>query len=165
VIITYGIILSKTKFGRSVYLCGGNKQASRLAGLNPKMLSYIVFANSGMLGALAGILRAARIKTGDLDGTSALAFPTVTAVIFGGITLGGGSGGMLGCFLGLLVLAGFRNGLQIMRYSPYWVDVAEGAILLFALSIEYISKRRTMKLEIKKMSKMTEKGAISAKFD
>jgi len=165
VIIVYGIILSRTDFGRSIYLCGGNRQAARLAGLNPKRLSYIVFANSGMLGALAGVLLAARIKTGNLDGTNAYAFPTVTAAIFGGISFGGGSGSMLGCFLGLLVLCSFQNGLQIMRFSPHWQSIAAGALLLLALSLDYISRRRTMKLEVKKMSKTTEKGALGAQMD
>jgi len=165
VIIVYGTILAKTKFGRSVYLCGGNRKAARLAGLNPKMLSYIVFANSGMLGALAGILLAARIKTGNLDGTNAYVFSTVTAAIFGGISFGGGSGNMLGCFIGLLVLGGFTNGLQIMRYSTHWQTIAAGALLLFALSFDYFSKRRTIKLEIKKVSKSTEKAAGDAQSD
>ena len=157
VIVIYGVILAKTSFGRSIYLCGGNRKAALLAGLNPKRLSYIVFANSGMLGALAGLLLAVRIKTGNLDGTNAYAFPTVTAAIFGGISFGGGSGSMVGCFLGLLVLCGLQNGLQIMRLSPHWQSIASGALLLFALSLDYISKRRTIKLEVKKMSKTTEK--------
>ena len=165
IIIVYGIILSKTDFGRSIYLCGGNRKAARLAGLNPKRLSYIVFANSGMLGALAGLLLAARIKTGNLDGTNAYAFPTVTAAIFGGISFGGGSGSMVGCFLGLLVLCAFQNGLQIMRFSPHWQSIAAGALLLLALSLDYISRRRTMSLEIKKISKITEKDALSAQLD
>jgi len=165
VIIIYGIILAKTNFGRSIYLCGGNRKAARLAGLNPTKLSYIVFANSGMLGALAGLLLAARIKTGNLDGTNAYAFPTVTAAIFGGISFGGGSGNMLGCFLGLLVLSGFQNGLQIMRFSPHWQTIAAGALLLLALSLDYFSKRRTIKLEVKKMSRTTEKGDLSAQLE
>jgi ribose/xylose/arabinose/galactoside ABC-type transport system permease subunit len=165
VIIIYGTILSKTNFGRSIYLCGGNRQAARLAGLNPKRLSYIVFANSGMLGALAGLLLAARIKPGNLDGTNAYAFPTVTAAIFGGISFGGGSGSMLGCFLGLLVLCGFQNGLLIMRFSPHWQSIAAGVLLLLALSLDYVSKRRTMKLEVNKVSRTTEKSAFSAPLD
>ena len=163
VIIIYGIILSKTGFGSSIFLCGGNRQAARLAGLNPKRLSYIVFANSGMLGALAGLLSSARIKSGNIDiGTDSFAFPAVTAAIFGGISLGGGSGSLLGCFLGLFVLSGFQNGLQVMRLSPYWQDIATGALLLLALSLDYVSKRRSIKLEVKKVSKMTEKSALSA---
>lgn len=147
VILIYGVILAKTKFGRSIYLCGGSRQAARLAGLNPERLSYILFANSGMLGALAGMIFAARLKTGDLTGTNSYSFPAVTAVIFGGISFGGGTGNMLGCFLGLLIINGFNNGLTIMRVTSYWQDVASGFLLLVALTLDYIRNRRPVGTE------------------
>ena len=149
-ILVYGIVLAKTKFGRSIYLSGGNREAARLAGLNPKRLSYILFANSGMLGAFAGMLHAAHLKQGNLDGTNSYSFPAVTAVIFGGISFGGGSGNMLGCFLGLLIINSFNNGLIIMRWSPYWRGVASGILLLLALSIDYFSNSRARKVVLAK---------------
>ena len=142
-IIIYGIILAKSRLGYSIYLCGGNREAARLAGLNPKKLSYLLFANSGMLGAFAGMLYAARLKSGNLDGTSSYSFPAVTAVIFGGISMGGGRGNMLGCFLGLLIINGFNNGLTILRVSPNWQGVASGLLLLLALTIDYFSTRQS----------------------
>jgi ribose/xylose/arabinose/galactoside ABC-type transport system permease subunit len=142
VILIYGIILAKTKFGRSIYLCGGGRKAARLAGLNPERLSYILFANSGMLGALAGILFAGRLKTGDLAGTNAYSFPAITAVIFGGMSFGGGSGNMFGCFLGLLIINGFNNGLTIMRVTSYWQEIASGILLLLALTLDFFRNRR-----------------------
>ena len=154
VIGIYGIVLSKSKFGRSIYLCGGGRQAARLAGLNPKRLSYIIFANSGMLGALGGMIYSARIKTGDLSGTNSFSFPAVTACIFGGISFGGGRGNMLGCFLGLLIINGFNNGLAIMRLSPYWQNVASGILLLIALTIDFFAYRSPRSLgALKRLSK------------
>lgn len=144
-ILIFGIILAKTKFGRSIYLCGGNRNAARLAGLNPRKLSYILFANSGALGALAGILYAGRLKVGNLTGTANYSFPAVTAAILGGISFGGGSGGMLGCFLGLLIINGFNNGLIVLGVSPYWQSVASGILLLLALTIDYFSNKNTRK--------------------
>ena len=144
-ILVYGIVLAKSKLGRKIYLCGGNKEAARLAGLNPKKLSYLLFANSGMLGAFAGLLYAARLKSGNLEGTNSYSFPAVTAVIFGGISFGGGSGNMLGCFLGLLIINSFNNGLLIMRVSPYWQGVASGLLLIIALTIDYFSNRRSIR--------------------
>ena len=153
VILIYGVILAKTKFGRSIYLCGGGRKAARLAGLNPERLSYILFANSGMLGALAGILFAARLKTGDLSGTNSYSFPAVTAVIFGGMSFGGGTGNMLGCFLGLLIINGFNNGLTIMRVTSYWQDVASGILLLLALTLDYFRNSRPSWRETPKVRK------------
>jgi ribose/xylose/arabinose/galactoside ABC-type transport system permease subunit len=152
-ILVYGIILAKTKFGRGIYLCGGNRQAARLSGLNPRRLSYILFANSGMLGALAGILYAGRLKVGNLTGTNTYAFPAITAAILGGISFGGGSGGMLGCFLGLLIINGFNNGLTVLGVTPYWQNVASGLLLLLALTFDYITNRNAKKVRVPKTVK------------
>jgi len=149
-ITVYGIVLAKTSFGRSIYLSGGNKEAARLSGLAPKKLSYILFANSGMLGALAGILYSARLKSGYLDATNGYSFPAVTAVIFGGISFGGGSGNMLGCFLGLLIINAFNNALIIMRVSPYWQGVASGLLLLLALTLDFVSNRNAKNVGLTK---------------
>jgi ribose transport system permease protein len=152
-IIVYGIILAKTKFGRSVYLCGGNRNAARLAGLNPRRISYILFANSGFLGAIAGIVFAARMKGGNLTGTSAYAFTAITAAILGGISFGGGAGGMLGCFFGLLIMNTFSNGLTVLQVNPYWQSVANGVLLLVALSFDYFNARSAMKVRAPKAVK------------
>jgi ribose/xylose/arabinose/galactoside ABC-type transport system permease subunit len=149
-ILIYGIILAKTVFGRTIYLCGGNSQAARLAGLNPRRLSYILFANSGVLGALAGILYDARLKSGNLDGTNNYAFPAVTAVILGGVSFGGGTGNMFGCFLGLLIINSFNNGLTVMGVTPYWQSVASGVLLLLALTLDYLANRRTKRIKVRR---------------
>jgi ribose/xylose/arabinose/galactoside ABC-type transport system permease subunit len=146
VIFVYGIILAKTQFGRSIYLCGGNRNAARLAGLNPKRLSYLLFANSGMLGALAGMLYAGRLKVGNLTGTNNYAFSAITAAILGGISFGGGSGGMLGCFLGLVIINGFSNGLTVLGVTPYWQNVANGILLLLALTFDYFTVKNAKRV-------------------
>jgi ribose/xylose/arabinose/galactoside ABC-type transport system permease subunit len=141
VILIYGVILAKTKFGRSVYLIGGNKEASRLSGINPGLMSYILFANSGMLGAFAGLLYDARLTAGNLTGTNNYVFPAITAAVLGGLSLGGGRGNMFGCFLGLLIISGFDNGLLVLGVSPFWKNVASGLLLLLALTLDYLTKR------------------------
>ena len=145
VIIIYGVILKKTKFGRSVYLVGGGREAARLAGISPRRMSYILYANSGMLGALAGILYDSRLAAGNLTGTNGHSFPAITAAILGGLSLGGGNGDMLGCFLGLLIISSFNNGLIVLGVSPYWQSVASGLLLLLALTLDYFTKRGGLK--------------------
>ncbi len=144
-IIVYGIILAKTEFGRSVYLIGSNKMASRFAGINPKKISYILFANSGFLGALAGIIYTGRLKAGNVEGTNNYTFAAITAAIIGGISFTGGDGSMFGCFIGLLIINGFSNGLSILGVSPYWQSVASGLLLLVALIFDYFSVRSRKK--------------------
>ena len=144
-IIVYGIILSKTQFGRKMYLCGGNPQAARLAGLNPKKLSMILFTNAGCLSAISGIMAAARQKTATTTSVSTYTFTGMTAALVGGISFGGGTSGMFGCFMGLLVLNAFNNGMSVLGINSYWQQVASGALLIIALGVDYISMARTQK--------------------
>ncbi|MDR1299620.1 MAG: ABC transporter permease, partial [Oscillospiraceae bacterium] len=74
VFVIYALMLGKTKFGRSIYLVGGNREAARLSGIHPKKMSYLLFMNCGMLSALAGILLAARLKSGTVTGIVSMQF-------------------------------------------------------------------------------------------
>lgn len=147
VFIIYGVMLKKTKFGRSIYLMGGSPQAARLAGLNPRKISYILFVNSSLIGALAGLLLAGRLKSAMTQALSGSQFAGVTAAILGGVSFGGGSGSLSGAFLGLLILSAFSNGITLIPgIDTDWQTVASGALLLIALLFDYISLRsRTRK--------------------
>ena len=138
----YGLMLSKSKFGRSIYLLGGNHQAARLSGLHPVRMSYILFMNCGMLSALAGMLLAARLKSATAAGLSTSQFTGITAAMLGGISFGGGSGSFAGVFVGLLIIIAFNNGLSVLGVLSYWQTVASGALLLVALTLDYLNGRR-----------------------
>ena len=141
-IIVYGIILAKSKFGRQIYLCGGNRQAAFLAGINPVKTCYILFMNMGALAALAGCMLASRVSSATVTGVNSNQFSGVTAAILGGISFGGGTGGMVGAFIGLLLLNCFNNGMTLIGMDPYWQTVASGALLLLALIIDYYNNRK-----------------------
>ena len=126
-------------------MCGCNREAARLAGLKPKKICYILFINMGFLASLSGIILAARMKSATVTGISGNQFSGITAAILGGISFGGGSGGMLGAFFGLLLLNCFNNGMTVMGVNPYWQTVASGALLLIALMFDFISMVRKEK--------------------
>ena len=140
--LIYGIILNKTRFGRSIYLTGGNWHAARLSGLHPKKISYILFINSGSLGGLAGILLAARLRTGTVQGIIGSQFSGMTAAILGGVAFGGGAGGLGGVFIGLLILNSFNNGTMVVGVTTYWQTVASGLLLFLALTFDWFRARR-----------------------
>lgn len=141
----YGLILSRSKFGRYVYLLGGNQIAARLAGVHTRKISYILFVNSSILGALAGIILSGRVSSAVSTGIMAQQFAGITAAILGGVAFGGGAGGMGGAFVGLLILTAFSNGMVVLRFDPYWRQVISGLILLLALVLDYISNKRSLK--------------------
>ena len=147
VFIIYGVILSKTNFGMKVYLVGGNPQAARLAGLNPRRISFILFINNAVLGGISGMLFCARMKTGSVGGVglNSNQFAGLTAAILGGISFGGGEGGLLGAFVGLMILNSFSNGMSVIGLSNYLQTVASGVLLLVALTFDFILQKSRMR--------------------
>jgi ribose/xylose/arabinose/galactoside ABC-type transport system permease subunit len=139
--VVYGAMMSKTQFGHSVYLVGGNPSAAFLSGIDPRRISYILFVNSSVIGGLAGLLLASRMKSGTINGITNSQFSGMTAAILGGISFGGGSGGLGGAFVGLLILNAFNNGISIIEIPPYWQTVASGGLLLLALSVDFAGER------------------------
>lgn len=137
-LVVYGIILSMTKFGRKVYLVGGNHNAARLTGLNPVRVSYIVFMNNAAMSCVAGCLVASRVMAGTMGGITSQNFSGITASILGGISFGGGTGGVSGIIVGLLILSTFNNGLTVLRVESHWIQVASGILLLIALALDYL---------------------------
>ncbi len=142
-LVVYGIILKKTKFGRQMYLVGGNREASRLVGIKPMKIYYTLFINAACLACLGGVLLAARLKTSTCEGIAAQQFTGITAAILGGISFGGGSGGMGGCLVGILILNVFDNGLTLLGVPTYWQTVASGLLLLVALVYDYFASKRS----------------------
>lgn len=145
-IIVYGFILSKTYFGKSIYMIGGNPQAAKLAGLNPKKMAYVLFINDSVLAGLAGCLLAFRLKSGALDSITNGQFTGMTGAILGGVSFGGGTGGMLGAFVGMLLISGFKTGLTLLAVPAWWMTFGSGALLLFALAFDHFASFRRRKI-------------------
>lgn len=143
--IVFGFILAKTRFGRSVYAIGGSMEAARLAGLNPRRIITICFILIGVLSAVAGIAYAARMNAGQPTAGINLEFDAITAVILGGVSFTGGVGSMGGTALGVFLIQAFNSGLSMIGMSTFWQYIARGALLLFALTTDYIRKERKNK--------------------
>ncbi|MDR2610217.1 MAG: ABC transporter permease [Clostridiales Family XIII bacterium] len=148
-LIVYAMLLNKTKFGRSVYLVGGNRVAARLGGLKPKKVLYGLFINAGALAALAGTLLASKLLVANTVGITSSQFAGLTAAILGGISFGGGTGGMGGAIIGIMVLSCFNNGMTMVNIPPYWQTVASGALLLAAITLDFVTTSRRNKSEVK----------------
>ena len=125
-----------------MYLIGGNPEAARLVGLKPKKTSYTLFINASCMACIAGVLMSARIKTATCNGLSGQQFTGITAAILGGISFGGGTGGMAGALVGILILNVFENGLQLLAIPTYWQTVASGLLLLAALVYDKLAAKR-----------------------
>lgn len=144
-LLVFGFILSKTKFGRSVYAIGGSTEAARLAGLNPQRIIQICFIIIGMLTAMGGVVFASRMNAGQPAANVNLEFDAITAVVLGGTSFTGGVGDMFGTVLGIILIQSFNTGLTMVNVSSFWQYVARGALLLFALTSDFLRKKKREK--------------------
>lgn len=152
--LVYGIILAKTKFGRQIYLVGGNPQATRLVGINPRKISFILFVNSSVLGAFAGIMFNSRVAAATTLGITDRQFFGLIAAILGGVSFGGGTGGLGGAFMGLLIFSAFANGMFLLRVDSFWNQAIFGMLLLISLAFDYLRTRGANKKSNSKTKKL-----------
>ena len=138
--IIYGLILARTRFGRTMYMCGGNRLAAQMCGLKPNRVRTILHINCSALAALGGAILTARVRSGSPLAVIGQEFDAITASVLGGVAFMGGSGGMGGCFIGLLLLTCFTNGLTFIGLGAYWKIIAQGALLIAALAVDYINQ-------------------------
>jgi ribose transport system permease protein len=126
-------------------MIGGNHVAARLAGLNPQKISTILYVISAMVGAFAGVLMTAKMHSGQPGGGGGAEFDAITAAILGGVAFSGGKGNLAGCFIGLLIMQCFNNGLTVINISAFWQVVAKGMLLIVALIFDFFRRKRLEK--------------------
>lgn len=143
--VIFGLLMSKSAFGMKVTLMGGNPTAATLAGINANRITMMLFILSAVMGGVAGIFNCARLSQGNLIALQTNQFTGLTAAILGGISFGGGVGGMGGAFIGLLILNTFQIGMSLVGVNPFWVNVFTGLLLLLALALDFISMQRKAK--------------------
>jgi ribose/xylose/arabinose/galactoside ABC-type transport system permease subunit len=146
-LIGYQFMLSKTTFGRSMYMCGGNSSAARLSGLNPDKIRMILFVNNSILAAIGGLLWTSQLKLASPTAiiNAAPDMKVISAAILGGISFGGGAGHLGGALVAILLLGVFDNMLSVLGVQSYWNVFAQGLLLAVALIFDYISTERRRK--------------------
>jgi ribose/xylose/arabinose/galactoside ABC-type transport system permease subunit len=132
-IIIFYFISTRTVFGRSVYSVGGNEEAARLSGIPVWRTRVTIFALSGFLAALGGVVMSSRVMGGVYNVGEGLEFEVIAAVVMGGTSLAGGAGSMVGTLLGVLFIGLLANGMTLMGIHPYWQEVARGLVVLIAV--------------------------------
>ena len=129
-------ILRCSKFGRYVFAIGGNEECARLSGVKVKTVKVIVYAVSGIMSGLAGLLVAFKMASAQPTLGNSYELDAITAVALGGTSLAGGKGNMLGTVIGCLFLTVLSTGFTILSISPYWQQIFKGIILLRLACIE-----------------------------
>ncbi|MEU9045580.1 MULTISPECIES: ABC transporter permease [unclassified Kitasatospora] len=131
------VLLTYTDIGRNIYALGGNDTAARLAGINLNKYLLSVYALTGMVAAVAGVLLTARTGSGQpTSGSEGLELQAITAAALGGCALKGGKGGIGGTLLAVALLGALQNGLTVQGINTFWQNVAQGLLLVAAVVIQ-----------------------------
>lgn len=142
VIVICAFVLSKTKFGRRVFSCGGNIQAARVAGINTTMIRMAVFAIAGFLAGFCGFLMTSRVTIGQPTAAESYEMDAITACVIGGVSMSGGVGKTWGVVVGALLITVISNGLDVLGVSSHWQKIVKGIIIVVAVLIDVKGKMK-----------------------
>ncbi len=132
------VLLRRTVIGRRIYAVGGNERTAYLSGVQVDRVKYLVYALSGLISAMAGLMYTARIRAvvPDMGITSPL--EVITAVLIGGTAITGGKGSVLGSLLGILAMYLLLNGFNLLGLNPFWQVILLGILLIYVVGQENI---------------------------
>jgi ribose transport system permease protein len=143
VVIVLAFLLAATTAGRYMYASGGNAEAARLAGVRVNWIRVLTFALSGTAAALAGVMDTSRIGSAQASSdNTTLAFTVLAAIVVGGTSILGGEGAVWRSVVGVLLIAFIGNGYVLMGWDPLYQQITTGAILLGAVAIDALARRR-----------------------
>jgi ribose transport system permease protein len=142
VAVVFGVLLQATRFGRHTFAIGANEEAARRASINVNLHLVKVYVIAGTLTGLAGYLSLARFGTTTLAGHATDNLQAVTAVVLGGTSLFGGTGAIAGTIAGVFIPTVLQNGFVVSGVTPYWQQVAVGAVLIAAVYLDRVRRSR-----------------------
>jgi ribose transport system permease protein len=135
------IVLTYTRFGRYVYMTGGNREAAEYSGINTKAIIASVMVISAVCAGIAGMLGVAHFGSAQQDEFDNYLLDSISAVVVGGTSLFGGQGGIGNTIVGLFVLGVLNNGLDHVRIDSFLKILIRGLILLLALIVNVYAQR------------------------
>ena len=146
----FHVFLTKSALGRQIYCCGGNPEAARLSGIPSKNVLTFVYALSGFMAGMAGIVSVGRLASANGNAGQTYDNDAIAACIVGGASFTGGKGTIWGTLIGALIMAVIRNGLNLMGASNDVQYIVIGAVIILAVTIDVV--RNKMEAKARKMA-------------
>lgn len=137
------VLLSRTKFGRHIYAVGGNPAAAAASGVKVQKIKMIVYAISGALVGIAGIVLASRTNSGQPAVGVGYETDVIAAVAIGGTSMNGGVGTIFGTCIGMLIIGTLQSSMNLLGVSSYWQDIVKGVIIIGAVCFDMFSHKRS----------------------
>lgn len=135
------ILLTKTVFGKNVFAVGGNERYAKLSGIHVEKIKVIVYAITGFLSALSGIITTGNLKIADTAAGNGMEMDVIAAVVIGGVSMSGGKGTIRGVLLGAAIMGIIRNGFVLLRLSSYLQMISIGLVIIVAVALDQIKKK------------------------
>lgn len=134
-------MMKYTKTGRHIYAVGGNAQAALVSGIKTKRIRLFVFLFEGVLCAIAGMVLTARVDSGQPSLGEGFEMDAIAGAVIGGVSLSGGVGTIYGVICGSLVIGVLNNGMDLLNINGYWQQIAQGAIIVLAVTLDILRKK------------------------
>ena len=136
------VVLEHTRLGRYAFAIGSNPEAALYSGIPVAFHTTAVYAISGMLTGLAGMIEASRLMTGQPTAGQGYELQVIAAVVIGGGSLRGGEGSVIGTLIGAFIMGLLSNGSDLLGISPYLQQAIIGAVIILAVTVDELRKRK-----------------------
>lgn len=141
--VAYSAIMARSVYGRHVYAIGGNLNAALLSGVKTKRVTFLLFVNMGVLGALAGLVFAGQLNLANPTNGTGFELDSIAAAFIGGAAVTGGIGTVTGAIIGGLIIGILNNGMSIIGVGTDYQQFIKGIVLLGAVAFDVYNKRRS----------------------
>ncbi|MFS2138722.1 L-arabinose ABC transporter permease AraH [Duganella sp. Dugasp56] len=139
--LVFGVLLNQTVFGRNTLAIGGNPEAARLAGVRVERLRVWIFLLQGLVTAMAGLILASRITSGQPNAAQGFELDVISACVLGGVSLQGGKARMFGVLIGVLIMGTVENVMNLLDVDAFYQYLMRGVILLAAVLLDQLKTR------------------------
>ncbi|GIV83168.1 MAG: ribose ABC transporter permease [Candidatus Roseilinea sp.] len=142
VTILVGLFMRYHRFGRAIYAVGGNAEAARLAGIDPRRVHIFVFVMNGLLVGLAAVLYASRFTAIQSNAGQGFELAVISGAVVGGVSILGGTGTVVGALLGSLLISLIGTASIFLKVSPFWLQAVQGGLILLTVLVDVVRRRR-----------------------
>lgn len=130
------VLLHKMTFGRKTFAIGGNEKASFIAGIKSDRIKVLIYALSGMMASIAGVIITSRLNSAQPTAGTSYEMDAIASVVLGGTSLSGGRGRIVGTLIGALIIGTLNNGLNLLGVSSFYQQVVKGIVIIIAVLID-----------------------------
>lgn len=142
IVLVYSFFANRTIAGRRLYALGGNEKAAKLSGVNTNFMLFFTYVNMGFLAAVAALVCVARFNSAAPTAGNGYELDAIGACFIGGASAYGGVGTVAGAVIGAVFMGVLNNGMSILGIDANWQRTVKGLVLLFAVVIDVLSKKR-----------------------